>query len=189
MDEHVDELAPLIAELRRPVAADAASVAATKAAVAAAARGPRGRLRRWMRELRAAVPLPAQGVAAALGAALLLLLLTRIPPGRPAANPDAPVVVARAGGARVVRFRLVAEGAHRVTVVGDFNDWDSRATPLRPAGAGGAWSVAVPIAPGRYSYAFVIDGVTWKADPAALPAPGDDYGRPSSLLLVDPSRS
>jgi 1,4-alpha-glucan branching enzyme len=69
-----------------------------------------------------------------------------------------------------------------VALVGDFNDWDATATPLRSAS--GAWSVAVRLVPGRHSYAFVLDGVRWIADPLAPPAPDDDFGSPGSVVTV-----
>ena len=42
----------------------------------------------------------------------------------------------------------------------------------------------VPLDAGRYTYSFVVDGARWLRDPAAPAAPGDDFGRPSSVILV-----
>jgi hypothetical protein len=87
----------------------------------------------------------------------------------------------------VTRFVLVAPGAKQVSLVGDFNDWDHGATPLVPAAAGGhggVWTVELPLQAGRYEYAFLVDGHRWTADPAAPPAVGDDFGRPSSVVTV-----
>ena len=84
----------------------------------------------------------------------------------------------------MVQFVLLAPGAQRVTLVGDFNDWDPQATPLRRSPSGGAWSTAVELRPGRHRYAFVIDGEQWIADPAAPPAPDDDFGTPGSVVTV-----
>ncbi len=104
-----------------------------------------------------------------------------------------PSAAAAPGAARtrdtvfVTRFVLVAPGAKRVTLVGDFNDWDRAATPLVPAshgGQGGVWTVELPLQAGRYAYAFLVDGDRWTADPAAPPAVGDDFGRPSSVVTV-----
>jgi 1,4-alpha-glucan branching enzyme len=71
-----------------------------------------------------------------------------------------------------------------VALAGDFNDWSTTATPLRPAGASGAWVVTVPLTAGRYHYAFVVNGQEWLTDPGAPRAPGDDFGAPSSVLTV-----
>jgi len=87
------------------------------------------------------------------------------------------------GAASVVRFALIADGATRVTVVGDFNRWDPTATPLHRGADGRTWSVAVPLAAGRHVYAFVVDGGL-TADPTAPRAAEDDFGAPNSVVVV-----
>ena len=72
-----------------------------------------------------------------------------------------------------------------MALVGDFNDWDSRATVLS-RGTGGVWSVVVPLQPGRFTYSFVVDGKVWHADPEA-PLASHDFGRPSSVVYVSTS--
>ena len=72
--------------------------------------------------------------------------------------------------------------ANRITVVGDFNDWNVNATPLTLDR--GAWSVSLPATQGRHVYAFVIDGERWMADPRAPKAPDADFGRPGSVIIV-----
>jgi len=89
-----------------------------------------------------------------------------------------------AAPAHEVAFVLYAPGAASVAVAGDFNAWSKSATPLHPTGSGGAWVVTVPLAPGRYHYAFLVDGKRWVTDPGAAPAPGDDFGTPSSVMTV-----
>lgn len=114
-------------------------------------------------------------------AAGLLLLAGGIAVGRysrPAsrfatANPK-PVAVAN------VRFVLVAPGAGRVSVVGDFNQWNPDAVPLRKL-SDGTWIVDVPLGAGRYAYAFVVDGKI-QVDPAAPRADGE-FGE-NSILMV-----
>lgn len=85
-------------------------------------------------------------------------------------------------GAAAVQFVLIASDAQRVSLVGDFNDWDPQATPLTP-GAGGLWSVVLQLARGRFSYSFLIDEREWRADPNA-PYGADDFGRPTSVVYV-----
>jgi len=89
-----------------------------------------------------------------------------------------------APGSPIVQFGFVAPHASSVALVGDFNDWDPKATPLRAASTGGVWSVEVPIQPGRHLYAFVVDGTVWRPDPAAPKATGEDFGEPNSALTV-----
>lgn len=81
-----------------------------------------------------------------------------------------------------VQFVLVAPGATSVGLAGDFNGWNPDATPLA-RGDGGVWSVVLDLSGGAFAYSFVVDGREWRADPAA-PAAGEDFGRPSSVVLV-----
>jgi Carbohydrate-binding module 48 (Isoamylase N-terminal domain) len=121
-------------------------------------------------------------------AALLLIAIGQRPLDR---FTGAPAVVAPAQAAptsRAIQFVLAAPGASRVSLVGDFNGWDSTATPLRPVGAAGVWSVEVPVPPGRHEYAFVIDGREWRPDPTAPRALSNEYGPPNSVITVGAHR-
>lgn len=84
---------------------------------------------------------------------------------------------------RSVEFVLRTTADSTVMLVGDFNDWDPRATPLRP-GSDSLWSVVVPLRPGRYRYTFVVDGTQWRRDPSAPRALEDDFGTPTSVITV-----
>jgi predicted carbohydrate-binding protein with CBM48 len=103
-------------------------------------------------------------------------------PSSPHAAPR--TAVRPAPGSPIVQFGFVAPHASSVALVGDFNDWDPKATPLRAASTGGVWSVEVPIQPGRHLYAFVVDGTVWRPDPAAPRATAEDFGQPNSALTV-----
>ncbi len=72
-----------------------------------------------------------------------------------------------------VRFAVWAPNAKRVSVVGNFNNWDGRRHPMR-ARAAGIWEIFVPrLGPGE-SYKYEILGphgiVPLKADPVASQA-------------------
>ncbi|MGA0588273.1 1,4-alpha-glucan branching protein GlgB [Dyella sp. KRB-257] len=71
-----------------------------------------------------------------------------------------------------VRFAVWAPNARRVSVVGDFNQWDGRRHPMRLRQPYGVWELFVPgLQPGaRYKYELLgADGsVRQKADPVAL---------------------
>src|SRR5215204_3964114 len=55
-------------------------------------------------------------------------------------------------------FAVWAPNARRVSVIGDFNDWDGRRHPMRLRHAGGVWELFVPqIGPGT-RYKFEIKG-------------------------------
>ena len=64
-----------------------------------------------------------------------------------------------------IHFAFPAPEAQQVSLAGDFNNWDSKATPMHK-GAHGVWHVGVALKPGRYEYRFIADGV-WQDDPAA----------------------
>ncbi|MFZ0791945.1 MAG: 1,4-alpha-glucan branching protein GlgB, partial [Chromatiaceae bacterium] len=53
-----------------------------------------------------------------------------------------------------VQFAVWAPNAERVSVVGDFNDWDGRAHPMRVRGGSGVWELFIPGigAGGYYKY-------------------------------------
>lgn len=182
-------------ELRRPVHVDPAFDARVMAAIAR----ERSVLRRafdWLVEPRTVALSPLGGLALAAGFSTLVAAGTLRVRGtdRPAAAGAAPASAVAttavrpatpiAAETRMVRFVFVAPSASSVALVGDFNDWDAQATPLRPAAPGGLWSVAIPIHAGQHRYGFVVDGTTWKADPAAPPAIGDDFGAPKSSITV-----
>ena len=100
-----------------------------------------------------------------------------------------PRATAASAESQMIHFALVAPRASRVVVVGDFNGWDTGATPMRKLASGATWTAAVAMPEGRYAYAFVIDGRTWLPDPAAPLAPGDGFGHESSVLVVPAGRS
>ena len=83
----------------------------------------------------------------------------------------------------VVRFVFVAPRAAKVSVVGDFNGWDSTKTPMARATDGGVWTVTLPLTTGRHLYSFVVDG-SWSIDPSAPLAPDDGFGHANSVKLV-----
>jgi hypothetical protein len=88
-------------------------------------------------------------------------------------------------GERSVQFALVAPRARQLALVGDFNSWNSHATPMTRDPATGAWVTNVRLAEGRYLYAFVADGKAWIADPHAPLASADDFAHPNSVIVVN----
>ena len=77
-----------------------------------------------------------------------------------------------------------ARDAKQVSVVGDFNNWDGSASPMKRLGADGAWTVTVFAKPGRHLYALLVDGTTLVADPRAPRTRDLDYGGDASVLMV-----
>jgi hypothetical protein len=95
-----------------------------------------------------------------------------------------PQVVADSGPIPV-QFVLVAPDARSVAVVGDFNNWGLGDTALAAVNHNGVWSVSAPVPAGVHRYAFLVNGKQWVADPTAPRSAGDDFGQPSSALVVE----
>ena len=95
--------------------------------------------------------------------------------------------VASSGGAEPVKFVLVAPTARSVAVVGDFNNWGLGDSALVATSNQGVWSVTASVPAGVHRYAFVVNGKQWMADPTAPRSSGDDFGLPSSALVVEES--
>lgn len=131
-------------------------------------RQPRARAARWITLAQAAV------IAVAIGGGIMILR------ARPDTSASAPVSASAA--TRPIKFALEAPANGAVAIVGDFNDWDPRSTPLTRRG--GTWEVTLPLQPGRYRYNFVVDGRVWIADPGQPPSIDDDFGTPTSVVTV-----
>jgi hypothetical protein len=173
---HDEALQRVVSELRRPVrldpAVDQRALDRIRAEAAESPASPnRSRWGAWM-------------AGAAIAAGLLVVVVLRHSE-EPSTLADSSGVEAApaTGDARPVYLRLDAPASSRVAVVGDFNDWDPAATPLRPTGDHGTWVVELRLKPGRYHYTFLIDGRRWERDHEA-PAAGSDFGAPVSVLTV-----
>jgi hypothetical protein len=137
-------------------------------------------------------------ICVALGAAGALTLIGTARNGDPGAGApaaaterdvhtiaDARTMGIVGGGGTSVRFVIVAPNAARVSVVGNFNGWDPGAAPMERLGGGDAWIRELVLEPGRHAYAFFVDGAI-QVDPSAPRAAEDDFGIPSSALVVRP---
>jgi Glycogen recognition site of AMP-activated protein kinase len=179
--------------LRNRLMADPAPKHVDAAALGVQARRTLGRrsLWGWMiqpRTMRVRPLTLGAGVGAAMAvAAGLVAVLPRISSGP---GPASTVGVSPSSPAALrqtveVRFVLVAPGAHRVSVLGDFNHWSAAATPLvLTPGASSTWVTSVRLEPGRHVYAFMVDGTRWAVDPTAPRSLDDDFGHPSTVLTV-----
>ena len=75
-------------------------------------------------------------------------------------------------GIEGVRITVWAPCAHAVSLIGDFNDWDTRVHPLRTLGESGIWELFVPGLQIGSRYKLAVQGADGilriKADPYAL---------------------
>ncbi|HXI29118.1 MAG TPA: 1,4-alpha-glucan branching protein GlgB [Vicinamibacterales bacterium] len=76
------------------------------------------------------------------------------------------------GGTRGVHFAVWAPNAERVSVIGDFNAWDGRVTPMRLLVPGGIWEIFIPELREGEKYKFEVRGhdgsIVDKTDPFGL---------------------
>lgn len=139
-------------------------------------------------------PLGAMAVAAALTGIVIVgaLRLSNQPNTQYAVTPDRPLdltPVSRVTGARAddvtyQQFIIMVPDAESVSLVGDFNDWDPSRTPMERASDDGAWSVTVPLSPGRYLFQYEVDGARRMSDPSRSQAPSE-FGSPNSILVIE----
>jgi 1,4-alpha-glucan branching enzyme len=78
-------------------------------------------------------------------------------------------------GVRGVCFAVWAPNAERVSVIGDFNQWDGRRHPMRPRGPSGMWEIFIPGLQQGDLYKFEIKTryqgyIATKSDPFAFAA-------------------
>jgi hypothetical protein len=138
------------------------------------------RARRWTVRVS---PLGGLAVAAAVGGiALSAILLSR--GGEPTITPAVTANSQTTTPApKVTQFVLIAPDAESVALVGDFNDWTPAGTRLIRQAGDGVWWINLTLPPGRYRYAFIVDGEKWRNDPNA-PAAEDEFGRANSVITI-----
>jgi 1,4-alpha-glucan branching enzyme len=79
-------------------------------------------------------------------------------------------------------FFCEARGAKSVTLAGDFNHWDSTATPMTRM-PDGRWMAGIELTHGHHQYVFLVDG-TPKLDPNASGTARNERNEPVSLIAV-----
>ena len=201
-----DPLAPLITALREPVAVDPASKrklmelvreAPLPAVVAQPARltPNRSRTLATIRRMRGDAPRAASASTLATAAGIALVVLVgmqdRVDTGAPRSrravvigDSVASVASAIRDTLRIVQFMLTAPAASRVALTGDFNGWDPRQIEMTRDSRDGRWAVTLALAPGRHSYAYVVDDTQWVRDPLGTAAEPNDLAPPRSVITV-----
>jgi 1,4-alpha-glucan branching enzyme len=82
----------------------------------------------------------------------------------------------------VVAFVFPAPVARRVSLAGDFNNWDTEDMPMYK-GSNGVWYLSVWLTAGSHEYRFISDGV-WQDDPAAQQKIGNVMGSENCVKTV-----
>ncbi len=86
-----------------------------------------------------------------------------------------------------VNFKLpkeMANAARKANVVGEFNNWDTHATPMKKL-KNGAFTATLELEPGQeYQFRYLLDDKTWETDFAAdkyVPTP---FGNSENSVIV-----
>lgn len=200
MHDETDETIIRIAAALRPLPdVDSAQKARVLVAVAAErerARERRARITRAWRVAGATSLVAAAGLVAAVwlrtprdGAEVVARVRSAGAASTVAAADSAAVNARLTSGAEAAGYKSVhvvfrAPTATHVSVVGDFNAWDTHSDAMSRDPVTGLWSHTLALRPGRHVYAFVIDDSVWMRDPRSPEASDADFGRPGSVLLV-----
>ncbi len=86
---------------------------------------------------------------------------------------------------RTVVLRYEDATARSVSVIGTFNGWSPRSTPMRHVGPG-RWEATLSLEPGRYAYRFLVDDRRQVLDPSSPLREPDGFGGENSVLVVGP---
>jgi 1,4-alpha-glucan branching enzyme len=81
-----------------------------------------------------------------------------------------------------VTFTVPAEEANKVAVVGSFNEWNAKATPLKKL-KNGTFKASVDLAAGNsYEFRYLVDG-TYKNETEADALAWNDYAGAENRVL------
>lgn len=84
-----------------------------------------------------------------------------------------------------VVFQVPAEWATKeIALVGDFNEWDPKATMLELKN--GSWETTLRLAPGsEHKFRYFIDGQRWENDDFADAYVANEFGTEDSVLRIE----
>ncbi|MGB7747988.1 MAG: glycogen-binding domain-containing protein [Verrucomicrobiia bacterium] len=88
-------------------------------------------------------------------------------------------------GPREVAFVLSSPEAEEVYLCGDFNEWSPGSLPMVRHGEDHWWEKRLALAPGRYEYKFIVNGV-WIHNPDAAENVPNIHGSLNSVVEVRP---
>ena len=80
-------------------------------------------------------------------------------------------------------FSLSASQAQRVSIAGDFNQWNPSSHPLQQD-TKGTWKISFDLKPGKYEYRFLLDG-EWQNDPNCDCFVENPFGTSNCLKIVE----
>jgi 1,4-alpha-glucan branching enzyme len=87
------------------------------------------------------------------------------------------------GKPKRVSFSFSAPQAGKVSVAGDFNEWNLVSHPMKKDKKG-VWKISLDLLPGTYQYRFLVDG-EWQSDPNCTECVENPFGALNCVKKVD----
>jgi len=79
-----------------------------------------------------------------------------------------------------VDLKMLLPKAKKVSLAGDFNNWNVKSHPLKKDSKG-MWKISIDLVPGRYEYRFIVDG-KWQNDPNCTTCVPNPLGGENCML-------
>jgi len=76
-----------------------------------------------------------------------------------------------------------------VHLAGSFNDWSTKADPMKDENSDGIYEITKNLKPGEYTYKFVVNENNWMRDPNNDQTVPDGFGGVNSVLKVELDKS
>ncbi len=86
------------------------------------------------------------------------------------------------GNPQKIEFALEAPKAKSVKLAADFTDWEKFPHEMMPSG-NGVWHSVIWLAPGQYSYRYIVDG-QWCDDPHSTRRVPNPFGSENAVIAV-----
>lgn len=135
----------------------------------------------WAASPRSLTVLPIKLIPAAAAVCIALLLTIHFFPKR-----ELTPMSADLGKQELVSvvFTFEHPQARSVSLIGSFNQWNPRGFEMRSRGQEKVWVLELRLPPGRYEYAFIVDGEVVKTDPTSPFSERDGFGNQNSIIFV-----
>lgn len=140
------------------------------------------RLYQWLRMPRSIRIVPMKLIpAGAVVSAALLFALQILPRNEMIQHPKG-----EDPGKVTVAFNFVHPEAKSVSLIGSFNKWSPKGYQMKPRGEEKVWVwvIELNLPPGRYQYAYLVDGKVTTPDPKSPFSENDGFGNKNSVILV-----
>ena len=87
---------------------------------------------------------------------------------------------------RRITFSLKATHASEVCLVGDFNNWDAGANPMK-LDEDGRWKTSLLFPPGKHEFKFLVDG-NWREGTKEEQTVPNCFGTLNNVLIIPEKR-